>query len=307
MIHYNIHRLPAMASGAFLVLWMSLCTAVPTVCATAPVQVVVSILPQKYFVERIGGRRVTVSALVGPGQSPATYEPSPRQMLTLARAQIYFRIGVPIEAALIPRIRQMYPKLRISDTREGVQLRLMDTSAEIFGDSHKPAHHHTEARDPHIWLSPALVKIQAHNIARTLSAADPAGADYYRTQAQLFTGELAELEQELTGALSHLSGRRILVFHPAWGYFADQFQLQQLPVEISGKEPSPRQLARIIEFAKRENIRVMFVQSQFSGSGARAIMDAMDGVVVSLDPLGESYPDNLRRIANTVAQHFLEP
>lgn len=273
------------------------------------VQVFVSIVPQKTFVKRIGGDRVAVDALVSPGSSPATYEPIPRQMAALSRAELYLRIGVPFENAVLPKIRGTYPDLRIVDTRNGIRLRTM--KAHVHGDAHEHGerdhseeHGHEEEErkgtDPHIWLDPLLVTQQARTIADALIEVDPDHEAVYEDNYAEFAESLDRLDAELGEALAPVKGETLFVFHPAWGYFADRYGLEQEPVEIEGKEPSARQLAQIVSRAKTEGVKVIFVQPQFSQASARQIARAIDGAVVPIDPLAANYIENLRTVARKV-------
>ncbi len=275
--------------------------------------VFVSILPQKYFVERIGGDRVDVSVLVGPGQNPHAYEPLPQQMLALSSAQIYFRIGVSFEDSWIHRIEANNPKLKIVDTRLGIQLVPLDSFEDITlpsdtAEAHhevdeSPQHTEHEGLDPHIWLSPDLVKIQAETICETLCQFDSGNAPFYQENLRQFCQELDALSQEIQQVFINMPSKKILVFHPAWGYFSRQFGLRQIPIEIEGKSPGPKQLAAIIDFARKERISIIFVQSQMSTHSAMAIANELDAQVVTIDPLGEDYMTNLKQIATTIAKN----
>jgi zinc transport system substrate-binding protein len=269
-----------------------------------------SILPQEYFVERIGGDRVAVQALVTPGSSPATYEPTPRQMAALSEAQIFFRIGVPFENALIPKIEGTMEGLRIVDTRKGITLRKMKAhhhhgdaphAGECRGASTQDEDDdHGGGTDPHIWLAPRLVKVQAHTIADALIEADPAGKAAYETNLAAFLKDLDTLDAILAEALAPVKGKTFMVFHPAWGYFADDYGLEQEPIELEGKNPSGAQLARMIAMAKDQGVRVIFVQPQFSERSAKRIAKAIDGAVIPIDPLARDYVGNLKQVARAV-------
>ena len=261
-----------------------------------PIPVFVSILPQKYFVERVGGDHVKVEAMVTPGQSPATYEPTPKQMTRLAAATAYFRIGVPFENVWIERIRAANPALKIIDARDGIPLRSME--ADEAGAEHGHAH---GRHDPHIWTAPPLVKIMAARIRDVLTRLDPAHGDDYATNYASFAADLDALDQEIRQTLEPRETRGFLVYHPTWGYFADTYGLQQIPIESEGKEPGAKQLATLIDKAKEMNIRVIFVQRQFSRRNAETVAKAIDGKVVSVDPLAEDYLENTRFIASAFA------
>lgn len=316
----TIVRLCGLALTVFALL--SGCNA-PEKTQSNNISVFVSILPQEYFVERIGGTRVRVQALVVPGQSPATYFPTQKQMAALSQADIFFRIGVPFENALIPKIEKTMDQLIIVDTRKGITLRKMemehiedgtdtdhdhdtDTDAEpeqeTEGDHEETAHNHADGDDPHIWLDPRLVILQARTITDALIAADPDAKSYYLSNYDSFVKDLEALHTRLASVLHQVKGKTLLVFHPTFGYFADAYGLEQIAIEISGKEPTARQLAHLIEKVKKFEVKVIFVQPQFSQKSAAAIAEAIGGTVVALDPLSRDYIRNLEEIARKIEQ-----
>ncbi len=261
--------------------------------AAEPLEVFVSILPQRYFVERIGGEHVRVGVLVGPGQSPATYEPTPRQMARLAKAQVFFRVGVAFETSLLRKIASISPNLPVVDTRRGVRL------LEI-GTPHHHGDQHAAGKDPHIWLDPKRVRIQAQTIAQTLRDLVPGHAEDFARNLAAFQADLNAVDARITALLAPLAGRSFLVFHPAYGYFADSYGLKQIAVETAGKSPGPRRIAQWIDTARREGVRIVFVQPQFSAHAARTIATAIDGAVVPLDPLAADYLANLEAMAGHI-------
>jgi len=275
---------------------------ISTPVVAEPLSVYVTILPQKFFVQRLGGEHVQVSVMVGPGQSPETFEPLPRQMAVLSRAALFYRIGVPFEDAWMDTVQSANPRIALLDARQGLTLREMEPAG---GHHHDYDHRHADERgDPHIWLDPANVRIMIGHLRDQLIALDPAHASAYRENHARFQQELVELEQEIRTLLNPLKGRRFMVFHPSWGYFADAFGLHQLPIESEGKEPGARTLKRLIEQARAERVRVIFVQRQFSQDQASALADAMGARLVSLDPLAESYLENMRQVARAISEAY---
>lgn len=275
-------------TGLAAILWA-------TSVAASPLSVFVSVLPQKYFVNRVGGAHVSVSVMVAPGHSPATYEPTPRQMARLATAELYVRIGVPFEEAWMRRMIAANPQMVVIDARDGIPLR------DIDGESESTAQHRTQ-KDPHIWLSPPLVKQMAAQLRDQLGVLDPPNQGAYAANFQRFADDLDRLDADIRSALSGLATRRFLVFHPAWGYFADTYGLQQVPIEAHGKQPGPKSLAQLIDTARTQGTRVVFVQSQFSQRHAQTIADAIGGRVIAIDPLSEHYLTDLRRVAQVFAE-----
>lgn len=265
--------------------------------------VFVSILPQEYFVKRIGGDRVKVTALVQPGSSPATYEPTSQQLAGLAEAELYFRIGVPFENGFISKIKGINDNLQIIDTRKGIKLRTMEKHHHGAGSEEHSSDekHHNAVKDPHIWLNPINVKIQARTIADALVSVDPEGKSIYEGNYVDFCKDLDKLNKYIADTLMPLKGKILMVFHPAWGYFADQYGLKQHAIEIEGKNPAAKQLAEIISEAKEEKVKVLFVQPQFSKASATSVAEAIGGVVVPVNPLSEDYINNLKVIADKIA------
>lgn len=175
---------------------------------------------------------------------------------------------------------------------------------EAHGAGHHDQHDHDQGMlDPHIWLDPALVRIQVTHIRDGLSRVDPERADLYAANAAAFERELDELDREIRSILAPLppEKRTFLVFHPSWGYFAKAYGLTQASIEVDGKEPSPRDLARIIEAGKESGAKVVFVQPQFSQKSAAVIARQIGATVVRLDPLAEDWAANMRSAARAFA------
>lgn len=267
--------------------------------ATHPDRPVVftSILPQAGLAKRIAGDHADVHTLVGAGQSPHAYEPTAKQLSKLAQAHALLTIGVPFEQPLLQKIRPLYPDLKIVETQRGITLRTMPHAHH----GEHCAHDHGEL-DPHVWLAPLQARRIAENILRVLTDIDPENAAVYRENFARLAEQLEQLENEITARLAPHKGRRFYVFHPSFGYFADAYGLTQIPIELDGKSPSPRQLAQLIDQARADDVHVIFVQQQFPASSAQAIADAIDGTVVQLDPLAEDCIANLRRISDSIEQ-----
>jgi len=270
-------------------------------------RVAVSVLPQAQFVERVGGEHVDVQVLVGPGQSPHTYEPTALQLAALAEARLLFSVGMPYEEALLSRIRGAFERLEVVDTRQGIALRQIEAHSHAHDhDGHEHVHGPScaghDGDDPHIWLSPRLAKIQARTICDALSRVLPERADEFERNLAAFHAELDAVDARIAELLAPLAGRDLVVFHPSYGYFADAYGLRQVAVETAGKEPSPRELAALLAQIKAAGTRVVFVQPQFSTRSAETIAAHIGGRVVQLDPLARDYVANLETMATTIAQ-----
>jgi zinc transport system substrate-binding protein len=269
------------------------------------IPVFVSILPQSYFLERIGGDRVSVEVLVGEGQSPHTYEAAPRQMAKLAEAKAWFLIGVPFERGLVKKIRPFHRSLVIVETQKGVPYRYLaghDHQNDGHGHGTEQGVKRDGTPDPHIWMSPKLVKIQAQNIHDALCRLDPAHKQQYAINLKSFQEDLDGLDARIARSLAPLKGKKMYVFHPAFGYFADSYGMIQVPIEIEGKEPGARQMTELIERAKKDGVKVIFVQQQFSKKSADAVAKSIGGTVVPINPLSKEYLTNLEKMAAAVEQ-----
>ncbi len=280
-----------------------------TSAAEKPV-IFVSILPQQYLAERIAGDKVDCEVMVQPGSSPATYEPSPRQMAKLSDAKAYFAIGVPFERAFLTKIQKTYPNLPVIMSQKSIPLRIMETEHQHEKNPHNSAEkkepeehqHHAGDKDPHVWLNPLYAKIIARNITTELVRILPADAAYFNANLGKLESDLDKLNTELKTALAPLKGKTLLVFHPAFGYFADAYSLQQEAIEVEGKSPSAKELGQLISEAKKDGIKVIFVQQQFSTKAATAVARAIGGAVVPIDPLAKDYIANLLNIAKIVKE-----
>ena len=272
--------------------------------AAARVKAFVSIAPQQYFVQKIGGDLVDVSVLVDPGADPHTYEPKPRQMAKLAKTDVYFAIGVEFEEAWMPKIAAASPRMRIVHTDAGIAKMAMIGHHHEHEEGLKEAHgkqtphtHDEGEPDPHVWLSPPLVKVQAANIRDALVAVDSANRARYEENFTLFLREIDALDAELKSLFADSQGTRFMVLHPSWGYFAQAYGLGQFPIEIEGKDPKPAQLQELIHYAKEHGIKVIFTQPEFSAKSAEMVAHEIGGQVVAADPLAENWDENLRTVA----------
>ena len=258
------------------------------------VRAIVSILPQAYFVERVGAEHVNVDVLVQPSQSPHSYEPTPKQMAALSKADVFFRIGVPFEEVVMRKIGAAYRDLNVVDTRRGIRLRRMKSA---HPHDHHGKHEQEAGADPHVWLDPVNVRAMAATIADEFERLDPQHADAYKSNLKAFQADLDAVHARIAQTLAPLKGRKFYVFHPAFGYFGDRYGLEQEPVEIEGKQPSAKQLAHLITDARKEGVKVLFVQPQFAATSANKIAQSIGGAVVRIDPLARDCLKNLQDIA----------
>ena len=261
--------------------------------AGEPLEVWVSIPPMLEIVGRVGGDRVHAQALLAPGASPHTFEPTPRQLAGLWEADLFLGIGVSFETPLLAKIASMRPDLAVADCSREVELAPID-------DAHLDAHP-AERFDPHTWLDPVLVKVEAAAVRDELCRLSPADCAALDANLASYLADLEAAHRRIETMLAPYRGRTLLVFHPAYGYFARRYGLEQVAVEVGGKEPTPRQLGLLVEQAKASGATALFVQPQVRGSAAAAVAEALGCPLVELDPLAADLSANLERMARDIA------
>jgi zinc transport system substrate-binding protein len=258
---------------------------------TGKTVVAVTILPQAGFVEAIGGDRIEVVVMVPPGADPHTYEATPDQMTRLSNAKMYARVGSPIEFELtwMDKLIAVNKSMLVVDCSKGINL----TESQ---DPDEPG------LDPHIWLSVKNAKIMVRNICDGLVQVDAANKAYYEENCATYLEKLTELDNALAADLSGVGNRSFIVFHPAFGYFARDYNLTQIGVEQEGKEPDADYIVRLIKEAKEQDIRVVFVSPQYSTKSAEVIAREIGGKVVIIDPLAKDFIENMRAIESAMKQ-----
>jgi zinc transport system substrate-binding protein len=260
---------------------------------TAQVRAATTITPLGEFVAAVGGERVNVSVLVPPGAEPHTFEPSPSQIRQVADADIYFKNGIGLESWM-DNIIGVNPQMHVVDTSRNVSLIADEEGAantEGIG-----------ATDMHIWLSPRRAMIQVQNICDGLIAVDPDGKDYYINNRDDYIAKLKELDAYLNSTFARTEKKKFVVLHPAWIYFASDYGLEQIAIEVEEKEPGPRYLAEVVDTARANNITTVFVEPQYNPKLAEVIANEIDGKVVSIDDLAPNYIDNLRSVGDKIAE-----
>ncbi|MDN5377556.1 MAG: zinc transport system substrate-binding protein [Sulfurospirillum sp.] len=268
----------------------------------AKVNAVVSIIPQQTILEQIGGDKVEITLMVTPGNSPHTYEPKPAQMREIEKANLYFTIGVEFEKAWLDKFVAQNGKMKVISVAKGIEkLPMKEHSHE--GHEHKAHDDHEHANtDPHVWTSPENVKIIATNIYEALLRVDKAHKEYYFKNLENFLAKVDALNEKIMLTLKDTpKGTKFMVFHPSWGYFAKQYDLEQIAIEVSGKEPKPKELMHIIEEAKEENIKALFTQPEFSDKSATIIAKELQVPVIKVSPLAKNWEEQLLKIAQSIA------
>ncbi len=246
--------------------------------------VAVSVAPQAYFVEKVGGRYVSVEIIVPPGANHETYEPTPRQLVNISHASICLLVGTdafPFESKITEIIKKDNGGIDLVRMSDGVSLR---------------------KDDPHLWLSPAIVKVTAQAIFRALSARDPAHADYYRANLNSFLGEIDSLDREIRKLLGGKKGASFMVYHPAWGYFAAEYGLTQLAIEEEGKPLGAAHIRKMIDLAREKDLTAIFVQKGYDTKSAAMVAAQIGGRIVETDPLAKDWPATLRSFAEALSR-----
>lgn len=265
--------------------------AVSALAGAEPLSVFAGVEPVRYLAQAVGGERVTAHVLVPPGQNPHAFEPTPRQLAALEASRIYLAVGMPFEAAWVPRLRGAAPDLEVVELAES-----------------GPAHDHgPHGADPHPWTDPLAARKLAGRIRDALAEADPDGRPGYEERFRSLAGELAAAHREMTEVLAPVRGRPFVVYHPAWGALARRYGLVQLAVESEGKSPGGRHLAELITEARDAGVCAVFVQPQISTRAAERVAEAVDVPVLAMDPLAGDLPRHLPRVARTLARHMERP
>ena len=263
-------------------------------------QLAASIPPHAWLAEQIGGGAVEVTTVLGPGDSPATYQPSDEQVSRLLASRTFFRAGVPFENG--PWFEALEEKMRVVDLRDGVEMRPM----EDHGSRSEPARsghiHRAGDLDPHTWLSPTRVAVQARRIADTLHELDPSRAATYSAGVESLVARLERLDGRIRSALAPHRGRPFIVFHPSWGYYADDFGLRQIAIETGGKEPSDIELSAVQRLIREHRISTIFVQPQIAGQSAAAVAEAFDLRVDVIDQLAPNIVANLELVTARIEE-----
>jgi zinc transport system substrate-binding protein len=222
-------------------------------------------------------------------------------MRAVARARAFFGVGVEFERVWLPRLRDLNPDMVVQHTDHGLDTIPMQAHGHGHGHDEDHGGDHAEGRpDPHVWLSPDNARHIARAVRDGLARVDPGNAATYQANLERVLGEIGELDATLTQWLAPVRGEGFLVFHPTWGYLAREYGLEQLAIQAQGREPGPRQLAAVIETARERGIRTVFVQPQFSAATARVVAKALDGEVVTADPLAADWKDNLLHVGRAL-------
>ena len=262
-------------------------------------QLTVSIIPQKYLAEYIAGGKFDIQAMLPPGSNHETYEPAPRDMEKISKSKLYLALGaLDFELTWLDRLKASNPAMKVINTSEGIKM--------IGGHTHDGENESLQKGhgiDPHTWLSPACMKIQALNICKALSEIDEANSTYYQKNLTKFTTLADSVDRVIRENLKGDKNKFILIFHPALAYFCRDYGLTQISIEQDGKEPSPAYMTELVEIAKEKGIKSIFISKEFDTRNAEAIAHEINGQVVAFDILSENWSKNLIHLAELIAQN----
>ena len=252
--------------------------------------ITVSIMPQKFFVEKIAGDKFYINVMIPPGANHENYDPSPMQIASLAKTTVYFQIGnIEFENTWIARFSDIYPDLKIVNLSQHL------SNIENAGDNRHGFY------EPHTWMSPVNVSIMADEILRTLTEIDREDSVYFLGNCTHFKTEIDSINKLIHQKLKSPVSRSFIIYHPALTYYAKDFGLKQYPLEIEGKSPSPYVLKGIIELAKKEGIKTIVVQKQFDQSKARVIADEIGGTIITIDPTAYLWTTEIMEITEKLS------
>lgn len=273
--------------------------------ANSKIKIMVSILPLIEFVEKVGGDKVEVEAVIPPGYEPHSYELTADTLTKISKANLYVQAGqVEFEKSNMDKIEEQNKDMKIIDGSEGIVLRNLEKHTNDEENEDEEENHSKEEKDPHTWLSVENAKIYVENIYQALIELDSDNREYYLNNKESYLGELDELGEYLQKNLSQVENKKMIVYHPAFGYLLDEYGFEQIPIEIEGKEPTASQLEELVKEAEEENIKIIFVEKQFSEKNAEALASEIGGSVIQIDPLAQNFVENLRNIGKIIEENL---
>lgn len=260
--------------------------------------ITVTIEPQRYFTEAIAGDHFKVVSMVPKGSSPETYDPTPKQLVSLGESEAYFRIGhIGFEVSWMERLMKNAPHTQVFDLSKGIEF--IHEEGHVHGD-----HHHVGGVDPHTWNSAINAKIIANNIFKALCSLDKENETYYLARYDSLIHRIEETDSIVFNMLkqSDNADHAFMIYHPALSYFARDYGLHQICIEEGGKEPSPAHLKGLIEISKFEEVRVIFVQPEFDKRNAEIVAKETGTKVVPINPLSYNWNEEMIHIAKSLIQ-----
>lgn len=262
----------------------------------------VSILPQKFIIDQLCNNEIDVNVLIPPGASPATYEPSPKQVRDIAKSELYIRIGyIEFEKAWMEKFQSVNPEMMIADQSEGVKLIHYES---LHDDEHSDHHGHGHSHgviDPHIWTSPVEMKVQVENVLNALKKVFPNRSLSLKKNADILQHKIDSVDNALKELFKEKANKGFLIYHPSMAYFARDYGLEQLPIEFEGKEPTSSYIKDLITTAQEKKIQSVFVQKQFSTDEALALAREIEAEIIEIDPLQYNWSESMIAIGELIS------
>jgi zinc transport system substrate-binding protein len=269
--------------------------------------VTVSLLPQKYWVDRLASDFVETNVMVVAGAGHSTYEPTPEQMRKITKSDIYFKIGhIDFEYTWMKKFMDSNPAMKVVDLSEGFDLSHVEAIPCTHDHGHGTQEHHHHGVDPHIWLNPPMVKEMVEKIAQHLRTLVPEKAGIIREREKRFLIEIDSLDNYITERLASIENRKFLLFHPALTWYAYNYNLEQIVIEVDGKEPSPSKMKEIVQRVKSENIKVVLIQNEFPFERALAIAKETNAEVFQIKPLDYNWLSNMFEMTDIVEKALIK-
>ena len=249
----------------------------------------VTIAPLRAIVEEITGGDYNVEILVPKGASPESFEPTAKQLVDLNEAELVFSVGlINFEQNLIGSVEHSERLVNLSN---GIEL--------LAGSCSHCNHAHTHGIDPHIWTSPRALKRVVENVGSAMMKIAPDSVKY-RDNANKLMCKLDSLDLLCSNKIQANNVKAVMIYHPAFTYYAKDYGIEQISVEQDGKEPSPRQLTALVERARRYNISKVLIQPQYSKDKLRALASECGAEIVEVDPLSEDIITEIERLTNVI-------
>jgi zinc transport system substrate-binding protein len=260
--------------------------------------ITVSIAPFKYFVEQIAINDFTVNIMVPAGADPHTYEPFPGQINKLRKSIGYISNGyLGFEMNWLDRFYETNPAMKRLNLGEGI---------DPLSSEHHNEGSHAEGADPHYWLSPKCALVMASSVKRFLCELNPSQSQKYESNYQLLILKIHEMDNRARELFSDVPSKCFMIYHPNLAYIARDYGLEEIPVEFEGKEPSPSRMKELIDRARKENLRTIFVQIEYDTKNAKAISGETGSKIVLIDPLSENWLKSTTEIIDALHKSLIE-
>lgn len=266
---------------------------------SSKIVIAASVLPQKEFIEKVGGDKVQVVIMVPPGADPHTYEPKASQLQQISHAQMYVQVGSGIEFEMVwmDKIKSLNRNIVIINNSEGINL-----IANPENENNQPDNSEESESDPHVWVSPKNAEIMVENIYDGMVKIDPKNKEYYFINKENYLKQLRQLDKNITNELYSKKSSKLVVYHPSWGYFCRDYNLNQIAIEKNGKDPTPREMMSLVNQIKKDNIKWIFVSPQYNARSAEVIASETGSKIVYINELDPDYINNINKLANALKE-----